>query len=671
MEQNRNPDKDFPHELRKELLDDFYAECDELLTAIKLGLATLEEGVQKGSMDDANTENLFRHMHTLKGISTIVGLRPVEEIAHAIEEVLRGLTKHALTLQVADVDILVGAVHGLEQTVNAHRLGQAGPGVRPILAELGRIAVTKAAEEKTSRKKKASAAVLPPIAEDPVAAAQKRGLHVYLFTFTPSPELDQRGANVNAARQRLSGLGEILTATPKVKGKGAITFEFQVALREKPADLAGLAEEGLVCLELAAEVAPASDPLAVGGIQADALSVTASHMVRVDLARLDDLMRITGEMIVHRFRLEDRLAQKNTGRAELNEISVLMGRSLREMRGAITRARLVPIAEIFARIPFVVRDLSRGSAKKARVTLEGSQTEIDKYLVERLKEPLLHLVRNAFSHGIETPAQRAAAGKPSEANIVLSATSVGEHVVIRVRDDGCGINPEAIAAHAKSRGMTVPVPLDASGLLELICAPGFSTREEADMASGRGVGMAIVANTVRELGGSLTLDSKPGAGTEFSLRLPLAVSIANAIIVAMGETACAVPQSAVNEIIQIPSAEVRMINRNELVPYRNGLLPIVRLRATFKLEPSPAALLTMLVVSTQRGATGLVVDRVKAQREVVIRPLLDPLLQVEGVSGATELGDGRPILILDPDAITSGVVRNIENIAPVAEPIHS
>jgi two-component system chemotaxis sensor kinase CheA len=656
----------FSPELRKELLDDFYAECDELLTSIKQNVAVLEEGAVAGTADAANTESLFRHVHTLKGISTIVGLRPAEEMAHAVESVLRGVTTQTLALRPVDIDALVAAVHAIEQTVIAHRGGQAGPDPQPVIAALRRIASAGATDAKAPRRKKAPAAA-PAGGTNPVADARKRGLHLYLFTFVPSPELDRRGINVGSVRQRLEGLGEILLAAPRILGKGAIAFEFQVALREKLADLEGLKGEGIAAVPLEAEVpaGTAADP----GAQAEILPLASSQMVRVDLARLDNLMRITGELIVHRFRLEDRLAQPLLGRAELNEISVLLGRSLREMRGAISQARMVPIGEIFARIPFVVRDLSRGSEKRARVSLEGSQIEVDKYLVERLKEPLLHLVRNAFSHGIETPAERTAAGKPPEAAIVLSAASAGEHVVIRVRDDGRGVDPEAVAARARARGIAVPTPLDPAGLLALLCTPGFSTRDEADLAAGRGVGMAIVASTVRELGGTLTLDSRPGAGTEFALRLPLTLSIADAIIVSVAESACAIPQSAVNEIVQVPGAEVRAIQRSEVVPYRGGLLPIVRLRATFGLEPNAADLLTLLVVSSERGATGLVVDRVLSQREVVIRPLLDPLVQVEGVSGATELGDGRPILILDPDAITAGVVRITENPVPAASPI--
>jgi two-component system, chemotaxis family, sensor kinase CheA len=305
----------------------------------------------------------------------------------------------------------------------------------------------------------------------------------------------------------------------------------------------------------------------------------------------------------------------------------------------------------------VVRDLKRGSDKAVRVVLDGNQTEIDKYVVERLKEPLLHLVRNAFAHGIEPSADRVAAAKPEEATLTLRATSSGEFVIIQIRDDGRGVDTARVVKRAQKLEVVVSATPTPAELLKILCLPGFSTREEADLASGRGVGMAVVANTIQELGGTLTLETWPGNGTQFTLKLPLTLSIADAIIVTVGDQTCAVPQAAVNEIVQFRASEVRLIKETEVAPYRGGLLPLVRLRKLFGAAALERETMTSLVVSSERGSTGLVVDRVVGQREIVIRRLMDPLVRVSGISGATELGDGRPILILDPNAITQGVVR--------------
>jgi two-component system chemotaxis sensor kinase CheA len=238
---------------------------------------------------------------------------------------------------------------------------------------------------------------------------------------------------------------------------------------------------------------------------------------------------------------------------------------------------------------------------------------------------------------------------------------LGESVLIQIMDDGRGVDRPAVADRARRLGLNVPEEVDDRALLEILSSSGFSTRDEADRAAGRGVGMAVVANTVRELGGTVTLETELGHGTTFKLRLPLTLSISDAIIVSIGDEICAVPQGLVDEVVQIPAGEARGIKQTEVVPYRDGLLPLVRLRSLFGLGPSSREIMTILVVSSERGATGVVVDGVRARREVVVRPLADPLVRVAGITGATELGDGRPILILDPGALTSGVVRPLHS----------
>jgi two-component system chemotaxis sensor kinase CheA len=655
---------EYSPELRKDLLDDFYAECDELLTAIRENLALLEHNLETGKIDTGVIETLFRNVHSLKGISAIVGLRPAEELAHLAEDTLRGLSKLEITLTAPLLDTLLVAAQRLEMIVTSHRLQKPLPDIQDVSEKLRRR--NPGAKRPTGSRKKSDPIPADPETPklDPAQIARDRGLQAWICSFAPTAELDQRGINLNAVRERLARIGEILSATPSVRANGSIVFEFLVALRDKPGDLATWEAEGLhfrPAPGAAKTEQPVPRPPRNETDHPEALSLTPSHIVRVDLARLEDLMRITGEMVIHRFRLEDRLDQSGMNQGSLKEISLALSRSLREMRQAITRVRLVPIAEIFTRMPFVVRDLTRESGKKVRVLLEGHHTEVDKYLVERLKEPLLHLVRNAFSHGVETPKERTAAGKPKEATILLQATSEGESVLIQVRDDGRGIDVRAIAAQARKLGLSVPARLELPDVLKILCTPGFSTRDEADLASGRGVGMAVVANTVRELGGTLALESWPGKGTVFTLRMPLTLSIAAALIVAVGEQSCAVPQGYVDEIAQVQANEVRRINETQVVPYRGGLLPLIPLREMFGIEPEQTQSLTFVVLRSERGATGLVVDRVRSQREIVIRPLSDPLLRVPGISGATELGDGRPILILDPVAITQGVVRPPEN----------
>lgn len=644
--------------LRKELLDDFYAECDELLTGIRSNITALERGVPDKAAELAKLEELFRGVHSVKGNCAIAGLRPAEELAHVIEDLLRALNRHEVTATPPMLDLMLVATDRLNKIVDAHRKQKSLPKISDLVPRIaaylpGKNPAGQAAEPQSLPETPAATD------DDPIAAARAQGLEIWSARFVPSAALEAKGVRINTIRERLAQRGTILKSAPViVPGKG-LSFEFTLALKQTPADAAAWAKDGVTFERstLAPAPARAAEEATETADDYSSLSLTPSHVVRVDLGHLDELMRITGEIIIQRSRLEDRLGHQQKVDSELKDIDLALARSLRQLRAAVSRVRLVPVEEVFARMPYVVRDLARDSAKQARVLLEGQQTEIDKFLVERLKEPLLHLVRNAFAHGVETAEQRARVGKPAEATIRLRANRVGDAVEIQVQDDGRGINAQDVAARATKLGLFVPPAMDEAALLKILCEPGFSTQSDADRAAGRGVGMAVVWNTVRELGGSLRLTTQPGQGTAFILRLPLTLSIADALIVNVGNQTCAIPQAHVEEIFQAPDADVRTIQTTEIVPYRRGLLPIVRLRAVFGIDGTYSGPLTIVVISSDRGVTGLVVDRVQTRREIVIRALTDPLVQVPAVSGATELGNGRPILILDPAMITAGVVR--------------
>jgi two-component system chemotaxis sensor kinase CheA len=379
-------------------------------------------------------------------------------------------------------------------------------------------------------------------------------------------------------------------------------------------------------------------------------------VVRVDLTRLDELMRIIGDLVISRARLDDALAriERRVPPVEwrvVQEQSQTIERQLRDLREGLMRVRLVPVREISRRMPFVVRDLARDTGKQVRLEMRGQDTEIDKFLIERMMDPVLHLVRNAVSHGLEDPAERVAAGKPAEGTLTLAAASVGDMVLIEVADDGRGIDAAAVATRARTMGIAVPDgALDMATLLDVICAPGFSTRAESDRASGRGVGMAVVKNTIVELNGRFTLQTAPGEGTRFVIELPLTLSITDALIAHVGDRTFAVPQGNVREVVEIDPASVRVIERHELAPFRGGSLPILRLSRLFGIAEQPRRALHVFVVGSGTDAVGVAVDRVSGQREIVVRSMADSLVKAGGIVGATDLGDGRAVLILNlPD----------------------
>jgi two-component system chemotaxis sensor kinase CheA len=362
-------------------------------------------------------------------------------------------------------------------------------------------------------------------------------------------------------------------------------------------------------------------------------------------------MRMIGELVISRARLESALAavERHVPPVEwraVQENAQTIERQLRDLREGVMRVRLVPVGELLRRVPFVVRDLTRESGKRVRLDLRGQGTEIDKFLIERMLDPVLHLVRNAVSHAFETADERIAAGKSPEGTLTLAASSLGDLVILEVADDGRGIDEPAVVARARAIGLDVPdPPLDRARLLELICAPGFSTRDETDRASGRGVGMAVVKTTVEDLNGHISLETSR-EGTRFVIELPLTLAITDALIAHVGDRMFAVPQTGVREVIAIDPASLRRVDRYEVAPFRGGSLPIVRLSDLFGVE-SRAVGLHAFVIGAGAEAVGVAVDRISGQREIVVRGMDDSLIRVAGVTGATDLGDGRAVLILD------------------------
>jgi two-component system chemotaxis sensor kinase CheA len=449
----------------------------------------------------------------------------------------------------------------------------------------------------------------------------------------------------------LQEIGQLIQAKPVVKGAGEIAFEFIVATDADQSALANFEADGLTFKPAVVESAPRAketQPVA---------TIAPASVVRVDLDRLDDLMRIIGELVISRIRLEDqlkelkRVAPPATWRS-LEETSLSMARQLRDLRESVMRVRMVQVGESFERMTFVVRDLARESGKKIIVQLSGGETEIDKFLVERMMDPLMHLVRNAVSHGLETVAEREAQGKRSEGLLSLSATTAGEMIVIKIADDGRGIDRHRVLERANARGLADKnAELDDAALLDLLCTPGFSTREEADRESGRGVGMDVVKKATEELGGRMSLTTRVGEGTTFTIELPLTLAIAEALIVTVNGQRFAVPQSGVREVLAVESASTKTLENNEIILYRGKVLPLLRLARVFEMNYQRGDNFHVLVIGDETNAVGLAVDRILGQQEIVVRAIKDPLAQSQGIAGATELGDQRVVLILDITAL--------------------
>jgi len=646
-----------------QFLADYYAESDEHLTLVRRNLLALEMLLTDPSAATDVLDELFRSFHTLKGISGMVGLSEAEQVAHHLESYLRSLRQEGVPITRNGISVMMDATALLEKVIAARRNEEPIPNIEWIVAKLNEV-IPSALNPSSSATSDRSAPTETTVRPKPGLKTGTRE-RTWTITFTPSLALTERGINVNIIRAKIQEIGTLLRSTPQVRSEGEIAFEFVVRTDADRSVFAGWGIDSL-SYELVGDVSDSEVLLEeTGALQSPGYRdpilpssmLASASVVRVDLTRLDELMRMIGELVSSRARLHDKLKQlqRKLSPADwrpLQETSLAMERQLRDLREGVLRVRMVQIGEIFERMQFVVHDLARENNKEIKLEMFGKNTEIDKFLVERMTDPLLHLVRNAVSHGLEPADERRAQGKPVVSTLSLSAEAMGETIVIKIADDGRGIDVDGVIRRARERGLVSnDAEVDDRALLSLLCSPGLSTRDQADRESGRGVGMDVVAKAVREVGGTLSLETVKNRGTSFRIELPLTLAIAEAMIAMVGDQRFAVPQAAVREIVAVEPGTVKVLENNEIISYRGGVLPLVRLTRLFDLEGRADRDFHVFVVGNGSNALGIVVDRVVGQREIVVRGLNDPLVQMPGIAGATELGDERVVLILDVGAL--------------------
>jgi len=461
-------------------------------------------------------------------------------------------------------------------------------------------------------------------------------------------------------RRVSASTGAAPTATPEPAPPA--TQESSVAPPPEPV------AEGSAVAE--SEPATASDdaPSAGDGSEIESLR-SISETVRVDIRKLDELMNLVGELVIQRSAVESvarkLMAEPGTARigAELGKIYQGLDRKLRELQAGVLEVRMVPLRQVFEKLSRIARRLRRDLGKEVRLELNGADTELDKLIVEQLVDPLMHVVRNAFDHAIETPEERAAAGKDPEGCIRLDAYQRGNHVVIEVADDGRGIDPEQVRIRARELGLISPDQhVSDREAFDLVFSAGFSTRTEVTSTSGRGVGMDVVKANLTTFGGIVDLDSTIGRGTKITMTLPTTLAIIQALIVGAGDQTYAIPLTSVLETLVVEPSEIQKSDGRELLNLRGDALPLRRLTQEFRLEarPTDAAKEFVVVLGLGGSRLGLVVDRLLGQEDAVIKPIQGPITDVPGIAGATELGDQNAVLVLDVTTFVEDVHRRRE-----------
>jgi two-component system, chemotaxis family, sensor kinase CheA len=653
----------------KEFVSAYVVEAEEHLETASTQLLAVENALRAGGSNLKGVREAFRAIHTIKGLSAMVGVEPIVTIAHRLEAILRGHDRRAEKLPLDAIDTLLSGLRSIKDAVSA--FGEDRPVPAPH-AELLRALdaldsghVSTPAEPASLELDAQLAKKLGPLELEQLHAGLSEGRSALRIDFAPSIEKSARGVNINYVREQAQRLGELVkvfpvsTASPGAPS-GALAF---VLILLSSAETAAVAEalgvEASAIEVLASPSAPALPILAEDDELQPAPTAAASDeargrqrgVVRVDVARLDETVEGLSALIVTRFRLTravKALRDQGVDTRSLDEIVADNARQLRHLRSAILRVRMVPVAELLERTPLLVRNLRRTMNRQVRLELESGGAELDKAVAERLFPALVHLIRNAVDHAIETPEERVRRGKPEEGLIRIECSSTSNRwLEMRISDDGRGIDAAAVAKRARA-----PVPSNGAGLLALICRSGLSTREVATTVSGRGMGMEIVQRIVTEqLGGELSLSTELGRGTSFLLRVPLSISVIDAFSFLCAGQRFVTPVGTVEEIVEVdqravieaPSSSGSAVR---LVRHRGRVVPLLSLSRVFALEAgSPEGM--ALIVRRGGDAVAFAIDRMLGQQEVVVRPLNDVLVRVPGVSGATDLGDGQPTLVLD------------------------
>ncbi len=635
----------------------FLTESQEHLSAINHALLELE----RAPGADAPVAALFRAMHTIKGMAATMGYQAVTALAHEAESLLDAVRRGGLTADVAVTDCLFAGADLLERTIEAATQGHEPPDAETLLERM--------------RAFSRSARATPPR-----SFAAVRGAHAGTrVVLTLEPDTPLKGVRAWMVAQKLATLGRLVATEPPEGALQAEQFDltFTVVLETTASAEALLAVARGAGYVTAAEVALAKPPAGEapsdgdaparpsaaiprmsGAVTAefavaDALGggLKAQRHIRIDLRRLDTLMNLIGELVIARGRLQAVAADRKD--AEADEALAHASRLVSELQDEIMTSRLVPVWQVFDRFPRLVRDAARSLGKDVDFVIEGKEIELDRSMLDEIGEPVVHLLRNAVDHGLETPAERRAAGKPSSGRLRLSALRDRASVLIRVSDDGRGIDRARVLAKAQRLGLVEPdrEELTDEELFRFIARAGFSTAETVTDLSGRGVGIDAVATRVRALGGSLELKSEDGRGTTVTARLPVTLAIIRAVLARVGDETYAVPMTHVSETIELPEHVHETVKGREVLSLRDDVLPLVHLRDVVRMPRRRSPIDHVIVLEMAERRAGVLVDRLVGQQDIVVKPFDGVRDGPSLFSGVTILGDGAPALILDVNSL--------------------
>ena len=689
----------------------FFQECEELLGDLETGLLSL----QAGEGDDETVNAVFRAVHSVKGGAGAFGLEALVRFAHTFETTLDKVRSGALKADEAVLKVMLRATDILADLVQAaktdavvdpDRIAESSEDLEAFWGGHDTAAPAAAAGESDDWD-------FTPLAFAPVPSLAPAGPPRWTVWFKPSTATYAKGNDTVLLLRELARLGDCETvldasSLPAFDALDAeesylgwtvtiTTEEGEAAIREVFDFVSGDCE-----VRISGEVAampelptlpilpPVMDlpPLALPSAQIPALAAvepeqrdvlpvdgpadlhprdkaakkekeaapSAAPTIRVDLERVDRLIDLDGELVINQAMLAQRVGEIDLTRASNVQLALESLEQLtREIQDSVMAIRAQPVKSVFQRMPRLVRETASMTGKQVKLVTEGEGTEVDKTVIERLSDPITHMLRNAIDHGLETPDERIAAGKAPEGTVRLSALHRSGRIVIEVSDDGKGINRQRVRELAVERGVIAPdQPLTDDEVDNLIFAPGFSTAKAVSDLSGRGVGLDVVKRSIQSLGGRISIASKAGQGSTFTMSLPLTLAVLDGMVVSVGEQTLIVPLAAIVETLKPKKSDIRRLGTGMLLAVRDAIVPLIDVGVAlgWRSEPiDPTTGVVLLVECEVGGCAALMVDAIQGQRQVVIKSLEQNFQRVESIAAATILGDGRVALILDVDTV--------------------
>ena len=658
---------------------DFLAEAEEIIDRLSIDLVSLSDCSESGEFSPDLINSIFRGAHSLKGLAGMFGFSEISELAHNLENLLDFLRLGKVTLSQTILSVLFDSMELLGTLVR--EAGEGAGEEHNIARAVERINSCITAMPSSERESPLAKLGLSPqtlntlteYEEHRLLENVKKGRNIYSVRASFSLEtFDQELAELT---ELLKSRGEVISTLPSAGGGIASSIDFDILFGSDRgmAEIAAMVESEKVAItrlagaEVREEHVPPleSDTLQEPATDSTLTAKSFSRTVRVDIGKLDELMNIVGELVLSHSVIADlagrmRLDGSPVFAGELAKSAKALERKLSELQKGVMDIRMIPVGQLFEKMSRIVRKLSREQGKKVDLKLFGVNTELDKLIIEDISDPLMHLIRNSIDHGIETPEERARAGKDEKGSIRLSSYQKGNHVVIEVEDDGRGIDLTKVRRKALEKGLIVS--LDAVSdrdAMDFIFLPGFSTREEISDISGRGVGMDVVKNNIAAVSGMVDIESRYGFGSRVIITLPITLAIIKALIIVSAGRTYAIPITSVLETMMIGSREILTVERKEVIQLRETTLPLLRLGDFFDIEGASdqPENFYVVVVGLAEKRLGILVDNLLCQQDIVIKSMGETFRRCKGITGAADMGDQRTILVLDAGGIINEATR--------------